>query len=186
MKICLLCGREKDEAEFHTRRAGRLSSRCKQCQQMVWRRAWKEKPDPNKLYAYARERARNKGLAFDITPADIVIPPICPILGIPMTRPSLDRIDSSRGYTKDNVQVISFRANTLKNNASVEEMRLICTWLERTIGDKSTLGGQHGPSNQCTASANPDTPICDAQPAEISDTGPVPCHQREIASDTAI
>jgi hypothetical protein len=39
--------------------------------------------------------------------------------------PSLDRIDSSKGYVKGNVRVISHRANLLKNNATVEELKLL-------------------------------------------------------------
>lgn len=34
---------------------------------------------------------------------------------------SIDRIDSSRGYTEDNVQFISFIANILKKDMSEEE-----------------------------------------------------------------
>lgn len=44
--------------------------------------------------------------------------------------PSLDRIDSDKGYTRDNTRVISNRANTLKNNMTLEECRLILKDLE--------------------------------------------------------
>ena len=37
----------------------------------------------------------------------------------------IDRIDSSKGYVKGNVRVISKRANTLKNNATIEELELV-------------------------------------------------------------
>ena len=43
--------------------------------------------------------------------------------------PSLDRIDSKKGYTKDNVQVISNRANRLKADGNIEEFKLILKWL---------------------------------------------------------
>jgi hypothetical protein len=46
------------------------------------------------------------------------------------TSPSIDRVDSSKGYTKDNIQVISHRANNLKNNATLEELRKLVTYVE--------------------------------------------------------
>lgn len=48
-----------------------------------------------------------------------------------MVSPSLDRLDSSKGYVKGNVRVISKRANQLKNNATVEEMRMVLADLIR-------------------------------------------------------
>lgn len=48
-----------------------------------------------------------------------------------MGSPSLDRIDSSKGYVKGNVRVISARANMLKNNATVEELTLVLKDLKR-------------------------------------------------------
>ena len=38
---------------------------------------------------------------------------------------SLDRIDSSKGYVKDNIWVISHKANSIKNNATLTELKLI-------------------------------------------------------------
>lgn len=45
--------------------------------------------------------------------------------------PSIDRIDPAKGYIKGNIAVISWRANMLKNNMSVEEARLLLAYLER-------------------------------------------------------
>jgi len=95
----------------------------------------------SKLFRSAKARAKRKNLEFSLTRDDIKIPETCPILGILLRRdknikgpspsaPSLDRIDSEKGYTKDNVEVISHRANTLKSNGTLEEFKLIIKYLE--------------------------------------------------------
>ena len=89
---------------------------------------------PQYLFETAKARARAKGREFSIDVGDIVIPPTCPILGIPLVltntkqqpnSPSLDRIDSSQGYVKGNVRVISWRANTLKKDATIAEIKCL-------------------------------------------------------------
>ena len=80
----------------------------------------------------AKSRAKGKGIPFDITVEDVVIPTHCPYLGIPLTNepdksrphsnPSLDRIVSSRGYVKGNVQVLSNLANRMKADATWEQL----------------------------------------------------------------
>lgn len=81
----------------------------------------------------ARIRAAALRLPCEITRADINIPDVCPIFKKPFDRktsgyfsqsmaPSIDRIDSSKGYTKDNIVIISCRANSLKGDATVEEL----------------------------------------------------------------
>jgi len=87
------------------------------------------------LVSNARIRARRLNLPCTITVDDIVIPPICPVLGIPMAQdgvgtPSLDRLVADRGYVPGNVIVVSLRANRLRNNASVEELRAIVSFYE--------------------------------------------------------
>ena len=74
------------------------------------------------LFESAQRRAKECSREFSITLEDIVIPEFCPYLGIKMDKPSLDRIDTSKGYIPGNVQVISFKANTMKSNASINEL----------------------------------------------------------------
>ena len=83
------------------------------------------------MWSRAKYRAKQKGLDFNITKEDIVIPDTCPLLGTPMESPSLDRIDSTKGYVKGNVWVISNRANTLKNDATLTELKTLVENLQR-------------------------------------------------------
>lgn len=91
------------------------------------------------LWSRAKSRAKKKKLDFNIEVSDIKIPEKCPILGIPMyiskgcssdNSISLDRIDPSKGYTKDNIQVISFRANSIKQDATIEELERLLNYLK--------------------------------------------------------
>lgn len=84
----------------------------------------------------AKRRAKAKGIRFNLTEDDLTIPDLCPLLGKPLERftayaPSIDRIDSTKGYTKDNVWVISKRANQIKNDATIEELELILEGLKK-------------------------------------------------------
>jgi hypothetical protein len=86
---------------------------------------------------------------------DISIPDHCPILGIPLfprrgkqggsdNSPSLDRIEGKFGYVKGNVIVISNRANRLKSDATIKELRDIASFYAtlrrgvRVTGSKET------------------------------------------------
>ena len=76
---------------------------------------------------YAKKRALKKGLEFSIKPKDIHIPKKCPILKVPLicsTRysPSIDRIYPDKGYVKGNIAVISALANSMKANATPQEL----------------------------------------------------------------
>ena len=92
------------------------------------------------MCASAHKRAKRKGLEYDLDSAfveDLCVD-ICPILGRTLeygggdksdNSPSLDRIDSSKGYTKDNVWVISLLANLMKSSASEKDMLLFARWV---------------------------------------------------------
>ena len=87
-------------------------------------------------------RAKKSGLEFDISIEDIIIPEVCPVFGTPFERlsnklcdtsPTLDRIDSSKGYIKGNIKVISWRANRLKSNASLHEIEAISRYMKESL-----------------------------------------------------
>lgn len=87
------------------------------------------------LLRAAKSRAKAGDLEFNLVEEDIVIPPVCPILRVPLERktpyaPSVDRIDPTKGYTKDNIQIISKKANTMKSNATREELKSFSLWVD--------------------------------------------------------
>src|SRR6185312_17118881 len=96
------------------------------------------------MVAEAKQRAKDRGLPFSITAADILIPKLCPVFKVPLAAKesgvrglgianrycmSLDMIDPTKGYVPGNVQVISGLANAMKNNASREELVLFAQWV---------------------------------------------------------
>ena len=92
-----------------------------------------------------RRRCKKAGVPFDLLVEDITVPERCPLLGIPLFRgggvtsdntPSVDRIDPSKGYTHDNVHVVSWRANRIKQNATLEELVLLTDNLREIIRSK--------------------------------------------------
>jgi hypothetical protein len=102
------------------------------------------------MLARASARAQKRGIPFSISLADVVFPARCPVLGIELgagsagkpldSSPSLDRIVPPLGYVPGNVRVISFRANRLKCDAAVEELRLVLADAERLVQSTSAYG----------------------------------------------
>ena len=86
---------------------------------------------PRKIYGKTKERAEKAGHEFTITIEDIIIPEVCPYLGIKLTHDlgkgqqstnsSIDRIDNNKGYIPGNVRIISRLANSMKTNSTREQ-----------------------------------------------------------------
>lgn len=77
-----------------------------------------------------KRRSKDLNLPFNLTKEDLVVPSICPLLEIPISRKnpikfhcvSWDRIIPELGYIKGNIRAISVKANVMKNNATLKEL----------------------------------------------------------------
>ena len=131
------------EGDLKTRKS------CMQCRKNNTKvyntRHGKSKTLEYSMFMSAKARAKKYKMKFDIELKDIYIPDFCPILGLKLDKrifknsnrkpkdnsPALDRIDSSLGYIKTNVEVISYKANSIKNDGTAIEHELIAKFLEK-------------------------------------------------------
>jgi hypothetical protein len=100
-------------------------------------------PTPDRLpmlLSRLKTRAMKKQLPFNLNLGDLVIPSHCPIFGLELSwegtkdnSPSVDRLDNTRGYTRDNIRIISTRANLLKNSSTAAELRAIADWMDQEL-----------------------------------------------------
>ena len=137
-KVCTRCGSRREETQFRLIKGQRKRRIvCKVCENLMRKVYIREKKQQDRewyLWYQAKQRAREKGREFTITPDDIIIPSHCPYIGTELHPSankkshrwcniiSLDRIDNTRGYTPDNVEVISLLANNMKAGATPTEL----------------------------------------------------------------
>ena len=103
------------------------------------KRAWSRKNPVSYMLSNIKQRAKRKGINFSLIHEDIVIPDVCPVLGIQLfvgdgtsrgSSPSVDRCNPNEGYTKDSIRIISHRANTIKQDATIEEIEKVLHYMK--------------------------------------------------------
>lgn len=137
----------KRNKEYRAKNRDRLLAYDKSPQRKAFHKEWlskKRQEDPCRfIYYSAKCRSKRDNIIFDIVKEDVYnLYPIdgkCPILGIELapsvgitqdSSPSLDRIIPELGYVKGNVVIISHRANRIKNNSTLEDLKKIVCFLE--------------------------------------------------------
>lgn len=149
MKKCCSCKMKKELKDFNKNKntPDGHKAYCRDCSKKASKKYTKDNWDKiikrindfrtNNLekYIFQRTKARAKtdNIEFNIEISDIIIPEYCPYLKIKLdmvngakgrqdNAPSIDRIDSTRGYVKGNIEIISDKANRMKNNATAREL----------------------------------------------------------------
>jgi hypothetical protein len=94
-------------------------------------------------------RAKNQNLPFDLDFNYLlsIAPDVCPVFGFPLgwgignkngygggrfDSPSLDKIVPELGYVKGNVMWVSQRANSMKHDATKEQLIQFANWILKT------------------------------------------------------
>lgn len=142
---CISCGGDATVVRFGKGKAGT----CNSCSKEEWDKNNYLKIRCQRLYGNAQKRAKHNGWPPpDFTSEWIeakIINGVCEATGIPFdltTRrtevhasnpwvPSLDRIDSSKPYLKNNVQVVVYMYNVCKGEFAHEDVVLFAKMLAR-------------------------------------------------------
>lgn len=121
-EICRACVEWKNE--FNKKKAAARLQRLKPEERMV---------------EYARRRAEANGWEFTITAADVVIPKFCRVNGLKLTMPgngpvldstaTIDRVNNKRGYTPDNIEVVSMKANRMKSDHDLDTLKEVADYI---------------------------------------------------------
>ena len=96
-----------------------------------------------RTFSSCKNRAKKYGIPFAITRQDLIdmfpIDNLCPVLKVPFVwgtknskelSPSVDRIIPKLGYVKGNIRFISYKANRIKNDATVEILENLIKYMK--------------------------------------------------------
>ena len=111
-----------------------------------WQRQWRSDNPQGNLVILARARAKARSLPCTITVATLVWPTHCPIFGMELDYnktppgerqhakrdafPTLDRKVPALGYVPGNVFVLSYKANRLKQDSSIEQLEALLSYMK--------------------------------------------------------
>lgn len=149
-KGCWQCKNVLPFSSFHKAKWGMfgLNTSCKACRKPLSQEHYKTIDPRKSILARSKARAKRLSVDFNLTVDDIVIPKVCPVLGITLeigaedtdTSPSIDRIIPELGYLAGNIIIISNKANRIKNNATPEELLKVAAWSYKITTDlKETM-----------------------------------------------
>ena len=155
-KRCTICNKELKWDKFRERKNVGWKdinkkfryTHCKKCEANVASVKYRKNPIPQ-LFYNIKKRAQKSKVPFNLTVNELKSllkksGNICPVLGVKMETselhsrkndfsPSLDRIYPKKGYTKDNIIVISNKANRIKTDATVDEIRKVADFYENLL-----------------------------------------------------
>lgn len=143
-KICSKCNLPKDFSDYFKKSTSKdgYQSVCKKCDYASKRKNRvknKENYFKNVLHNI-KMRSIKKNYEFNLDLEWLITncPKVCPVfetsLIIGSKNPyeiiSVDRIDNNKGYTKDNCRIISWKANKVRMDSTLEDLKKLVRYLE--------------------------------------------------------
>lgn len=144
IRICTECGNAYPlTREFFAKEHNKFRNVCRNCVNEHNKFMYNIRYDTLEGVMYlrckkARERAHSKHMKFDLTPEFLIElwnlqGGKCFYSGLTMSYDrndlytvSVDRVDSNKGYTQDNVVLCCWSVNSMKNSYTVEEFLFLC------------------------------------------------------------
>ena len=130
---------------------GKRFTTCAKCEKDRANKRYRANPIPQLISGF-RKRAKKQSVPFNLTVDDMKdliknATDMCPALGVKMEiaklyandsnySPSFDRIDPKKGYIKSNIVIVSNRANRIKSDATVDEIRKVADFYEKLLKNK--------------------------------------------------
>jgi hypothetical protein len=172
-----MCFTDKPLSEFYSHKytVDKRQGTCKLCAEEYRKNRVKTKNGHLGSYLSSiKSRAKQKNVAFDLDIEHLksIATEACPIFNVTFDwgqdnkgqgnyRPSLDRIIPELGYIKGNVCFISFKANSIKSDATEKELYAVADWLNKArkkvlnAKKNTTAPVPTGPDREGQVSAEP-------------------------------
>jgi hypothetical protein len=134
-KVCSLCKEQKSLDMFHKSVSATIlgiTNKCMRCTAL------------SSMIKNAKQRCKKSGRIIDIDDSYLLTLTkglvCCPVLGIEMVfggtvsikdnSASIDRFDTTKGYIKGNVWIISDKANRMKSNATLDDIKKVYDYMK--------------------------------------------------------
>jgi len=134
-KVCSLCKEKKSVDMFHKSDSATIcgiTNKCIKCTAL------------SSMIKNAKQRCKESERIIDIDDSYLLTLTkglvCCPVLGIEMVfggtgsikdnSASIDRFDTTKGYIKGNVWIISYKANRMKSNATIDDIKKVSDYMK--------------------------------------------------------
>lgn len=141
LKLCKVCLEEKELTLFHKSHNNKygVNHLCKPCRAKQQAEKYKQNWFRFQV-TLKRAECKKKNIQFNLNEdyLKLIWTNTCPVFKVSFDlsgkrgsySPTLDRINPRAGYVKGNVAYISFRANRIKYDASIQELKDLVDWYE--------------------------------------------------------
>lgn len=151
-KTCPFLGKEQPLTHFYRDKNTKdgFGSKCKTCKDLYYKNYHLRYKEVNHIktkaysmtaksrYNYYKRNASRRHLEFVVTFEEFMVFWQKPcVYGCPIDTVGLDRVDSSKGYTLDNVVSMCYSHNQMKSDRSLQEFECLCSVVTKESDKKA-------------------------------------------------